>query len=310
MCVSRSLRSFITCKKFNAVPCRYPDVPPLPPEGTQCSRPFQNVGLDYLGPQACTDTSSGKIISGSCGNPTTSPHSENAIEHRPNVRSPLQSLQKSVKSSWSQTKILLVDHGPTANNLHILACLHPLAAVAIDTVAARTIIAAPVIVVETTQGNVAIAAVVAALVDAVEASTATVDTVAHATPHAITHAVVTVAIGRMVVTTTACLGRDHHTSFCALNAKAVRDVSSDRWEQHMSSPSPAFKSSSSVQKSLVAAVDTVYMLYIASTLPLRQAPCLSTSSSPCHLLHVVLPRYSPRNDLPSVRFIYYVFLIT
>uniref|UniRef100_A0A183GFI4 Integrase catalytic domain-containing protein n=1 Tax=Heligmosomoides polygyrus TaxID=6339 RepID=A0A183GFI4_HELPZ len=59
--VFRCLRTCITCKKFNAVPYRYPDVPPLPPERTQRSRPFQNVGLDYLGPHACTGTSSGKV---------------------------------------------------------------------------------------------------------------------------------------------------------------------------------------------------------------------------------------------------------
>ncbi|VDP25819.1 unnamed protein product [Heligmosomoides polygyrus] len=61
MCVARTLRTCITCKKANAVPYRYPDIPPLPPERVCRSRPFQNVGLDYLGPLACTGTTTGKI---------------------------------------------------------------------------------------------------------------------------------------------------------------------------------------------------------------------------------------------------------
>ncbi|KIH53908.1 integrase core domain protein [Ancylostoma duodenale] len=54
--VVKILRDCIVCKKANCLPYRYPDMPSLPPERVNRSRPFQKVGLDYLGPLYYRDT--------------------------------------------------------------------------------------------------------------------------------------------------------------------------------------------------------------------------------------------------------------
>ncbi|KAL6728134.1 hypothetical protein Aduo_009938 [Ancylostoma duodenale] len=54
--VAKILRSCIVCKKANCLPYRYPDMPSLPPERVNRFRPFQKVGLDYLGPLYYRDT--------------------------------------------------------------------------------------------------------------------------------------------------------------------------------------------------------------------------------------------------------------
>ncbi|XGW04223.1 hypothetical protein V3C99_015406 [Haemonchus contortus] len=54
--VSKVLRLCVICKKINGLPYRYPDMPSLPPERVRRSRPFQNIGLDYLGPLRYKDT--------------------------------------------------------------------------------------------------------------------------------------------------------------------------------------------------------------------------------------------------------------
>ncbi|EYC14861.1 hypothetical protein Y032_0039g49 [Ancylostoma ceylanicum] len=48
--VTRILRLCTTCRKAQGHAYRYPEMPSLPPERVNRSRPFQNVGLDYLGP--------------------------------------------------------------------------------------------------------------------------------------------------------------------------------------------------------------------------------------------------------------------
>ncbi|EPB78207.1 integrase core domain protein [Ancylostoma ceylanicum] len=48
--VVKILRDCLVCKKANCLPYRYPDMPSLPPERVNRFRPFQKVGLDYLGP--------------------------------------------------------------------------------------------------------------------------------------------------------------------------------------------------------------------------------------------------------------------
>ncbi|XGW30030.1 hypothetical protein V3C99_009221 [Haemonchus contortus] len=50
------LRTCIVCKKTNALPYRYPDMPNPPDEGVTKSRPLQNIGLDYLGLLRYRDT--------------------------------------------------------------------------------------------------------------------------------------------------------------------------------------------------------------------------------------------------------------
>ncbi|VDO79956.1 unnamed protein product, partial [Heligmosomoides polygyrus] len=47
--VSKALPTCVTCNKFNAFPFRYPSMSDLPKERVTRSRPFQTVGLDYLG---------------------------------------------------------------------------------------------------------------------------------------------------------------------------------------------------------------------------------------------------------------------
>ncbi|KAL6722921.1 hypothetical protein Aduo_017989 [Ancylostoma duodenale] len=54
--VAKILRGCIVCKKANCLPYRYPDMPSLPPERVNRFRPFQKVGLDYLGPLYYRDT--------------------------------------------------------------------------------------------------------------------------------------------------------------------------------------------------------------------------------------------------------------
>ncbi|KAK5975415.1 Retrotransposon domain containing protein [Trichostrongylus colubriformis] len=49
-CVANVLRTCVTCKKINGHAYKYPDMPQLPPERTTRSCPFQNIGVDYLGP--------------------------------------------------------------------------------------------------------------------------------------------------------------------------------------------------------------------------------------------------------------------
>ncbi|VDO90680.1 unnamed protein product, partial [Heligmosomoides polygyrus] len=48
--VAKILRTCVTCRKVNALPYRYPNMPSLPTERITRSRPFQAVGIDYLGP--------------------------------------------------------------------------------------------------------------------------------------------------------------------------------------------------------------------------------------------------------------------
>ncbi|KIH52835.1 hypothetical protein ANCDUO_17055, partial [Ancylostoma duodenale] len=48
--VTKILRLCTICKKAQGHAYRYPEMPSLPPERVNRSRPFQNVGLDYLGP--------------------------------------------------------------------------------------------------------------------------------------------------------------------------------------------------------------------------------------------------------------------
>ncbi|KAL6727694.1 hypothetical protein Aduo_009548 [Ancylostoma duodenale] len=54
--VVKILRDCIVCKRANCLPYRYPDMPSLPQERVTRSRPFQKVGLDYLGPLRYRDT--------------------------------------------------------------------------------------------------------------------------------------------------------------------------------------------------------------------------------------------------------------
>ncbi|KAK6750874.1 hypothetical protein RB195_002690 [Necator americanus] len=48
--VTRILRLCTVCRRAQGHPYRYPEMPSLPPERVNRSRPFQKVGLDYLGP--------------------------------------------------------------------------------------------------------------------------------------------------------------------------------------------------------------------------------------------------------------------
>ncbi|KAK6744354.1 hypothetical protein RB195_011201 [Necator americanus] len=48
--VTRILRLCTICRRAQGHPYRYPEMPSLPPERVNRSRPFQKVGLDYLGP--------------------------------------------------------------------------------------------------------------------------------------------------------------------------------------------------------------------------------------------------------------------
>ncbi|KAK6731725.1 hypothetical protein RB195_007910 [Necator americanus] len=54
--VRKVLRTCVTCRKVTGYAYRYPDMPSLPEERVKRSRPFQNVGLDYLGPIYYRDT--------------------------------------------------------------------------------------------------------------------------------------------------------------------------------------------------------------------------------------------------------------
>ncbi|EYC02241.1 hypothetical protein Y032_0101g3387 [Ancylostoma ceylanicum] len=54
--VGKFLRTCKVCKKINGRAYRYPDMPSLPKERVTRSRPFQKVGLDYLGPVYHRDT--------------------------------------------------------------------------------------------------------------------------------------------------------------------------------------------------------------------------------------------------------------
>ncbi|EPB74892.1 hypothetical protein ANCCEY_06008 [Ancylostoma ceylanicum] len=54
--VGKFLRTCVVCKKVNGRAYRYPDMPSLPKERVTRSRPFQKVGLDYLGPLYYRDT--------------------------------------------------------------------------------------------------------------------------------------------------------------------------------------------------------------------------------------------------------------
>uniref|UniRef100_W6NHN5 Retrotransposon domain containing protein n=1 Tax=Haemonchus contortus TaxID=6289 RepID=W6NHN5_HAECO len=48
--VHRTLRGCVVCKKISGHAYRYPNMPQLPPERVKRSWPFQNIGVDYLGP--------------------------------------------------------------------------------------------------------------------------------------------------------------------------------------------------------------------------------------------------------------------
>ncbi|XGW22581.1 hypothetical protein V3C99_005081 [Haemonchus contortus] len=48
--VTKTLRACVVCRRANGYAYRYPEMPTLPKQRTSRSRPFQNVGIDYLGP--------------------------------------------------------------------------------------------------------------------------------------------------------------------------------------------------------------------------------------------------------------------
>ncbi|XGW18756.1 hypothetical protein V3C99_002953 [Haemonchus contortus] len=48
--VTKTLRACVICTRANGYAYRYPEMPTLPKQRTSRSRPFQNVGIDYLGP--------------------------------------------------------------------------------------------------------------------------------------------------------------------------------------------------------------------------------------------------------------------
>ncbi|KAK6741895.1 hypothetical protein RB195_009642 [Necator americanus] len=48
--ITRILRLCTVCRRAQGHAYRYPEMPSLPPERVNRSRPFQKVGLDYLGP--------------------------------------------------------------------------------------------------------------------------------------------------------------------------------------------------------------------------------------------------------------------
>uniref|UniRef100_A0A7I4YFT2 Integrase catalytic domain-containing protein n=1 Tax=Haemonchus contortus TaxID=6289 RepID=A0A7I4YFT2_HAECO len=48
--VAKTLRTCVVCRKVSGHAYRYPEMPTLPEERTTRSRPFQYVGIDYLGP--------------------------------------------------------------------------------------------------------------------------------------------------------------------------------------------------------------------------------------------------------------------
>ncbi|KIH46703.1 hypothetical protein ANCDUO_23245 [Ancylostoma duodenale] len=48
--VTRIIRPYIPCQKFNNFPYKYPEQGDLPAQRVCRSRPFAHVGLDYFGP--------------------------------------------------------------------------------------------------------------------------------------------------------------------------------------------------------------------------------------------------------------------
>ncbi|EYC41341.1 hypothetical protein Y032_0573g167 [Ancylostoma ceylanicum] len=54
--VGKFLSTCVICKEVTSCPQQYPDTSSLPAERVTISRPFQKVGLDYLGPIYCRDT--------------------------------------------------------------------------------------------------------------------------------------------------------------------------------------------------------------------------------------------------------------
>lgn len=53
--VRKVINSCVKCRRFNALPYRYPDMTDLPHKRVVRSRPFQHIGLDFFDLPPCTE---------------------------------------------------------------------------------------------------------------------------------------------------------------------------------------------------------------------------------------------------------------